>query len=116
MTRVRFPPPAPTPFAGSPPGHRRLRLGACPAGPCLPTAQGAQWWSTPLVRERWRVRFPPWAPLSGASVSGCAENPFGLVWIFFGVGEMAKGKFERTKPHVNVGTIGHVDHGKTTLT
>jgi elongation factor Tu len=29
---------------------------------------------------------------------------------------MAKGKFDRTKPHVNVGTIGHVDHGKTTLT
>ena len=29
---------------------------------------------------------------------------------------MAKGKFERTKPHINVGTIGHVDHGKTTLT
>ncbi|MDZ4064631.1 MAG: elongation factor Tu, partial [Coriobacteriia bacterium] len=27
---------------------------------------------------------------------------------------MAKKKFERTKPHVNVGTIGHVDHGKTT--
>jgi translation elongation factor EF-Tu-like GTPase len=27
---------------------------------------------------------------------------------------MAKEKFERTKPHVNVGTIGHVDHGKTT--
>src|SRR6202000_2849000 len=32
------------------------------------------------------------------------------------LGLMAKGKFERTKPHVNVGTIGHVDHGKTTLT
>ena len=29
---------------------------------------------------------------------------------------MSKGKFERKKPHVNVGTIGHVDHGKTTLT
>src|SRR5712671_2996550 len=29
---------------------------------------------------------------------------------------MSKGRFERTKPHVNVGTIGHVDHGKTTLT
>src|ERR1700724_4911277 len=29
---------------------------------------------------------------------------------------MAKEKFERKKPHVNVGTIGHVDHGKTTLT
>ena len=29
---------------------------------------------------------------------------------------MAEGKFERNKPHVNTGTIGHVDHGKTTLT
>lgn len=29
---------------------------------------------------------------------------------------MAKEKFERKKPHVNVGTIGHIDHGKTTLT
>src|SRR5437588_1763611 len=31
-------------------------------------------------------------------------------------GEMAKEQFQRTKPHVNVGTIGHVDHGKSTLT
>ena len=29
---------------------------------------------------------------------------------------MGKAKFERTKPHVNIGTIGHVDHGKTSLT
>ncbi|MDP2210164.1 MAG: GTP-binding protein, partial [Candidatus Aquicultor sp.] len=29
---------------------------------------------------------------------------------------MAKAKFERTKPHMKIGTIGHVDHGKTTLT
>ncbi|HUV29920.1 MAG TPA: GTP-binding protein, partial [Acidobacteriota bacterium] len=29
---------------------------------------------------------------------------------------MAKERFDRSKPHVNVGTIGHVDHGKTTLT
>ncbi|MFZ0037063.1 MAG: GTP-binding protein, partial [Candidatus Acidiferrales bacterium] len=29
---------------------------------------------------------------------------------------MGKEKFERSKPHVNVGTIGHIDHGKTTLT
>jgi elongation factor Tu len=30
--------------------------------------------------------------------------------------QMAKAHYERTKPHVNIGTIGHVDHGKTTLT
>ncbi|MGZ6462377.1 MAG: GTP-binding protein, partial [Bdellovibrionota bacterium] len=29
---------------------------------------------------------------------------------------MARGKFERNKPHVNIGTVGHVDHGKTSLT
>ena len=29
---------------------------------------------------------------------------------------MGKAKFERTKPHVNIGTMGHIDHGKTTLT
>ncbi len=29
---------------------------------------------------------------------------------------MGKQKFERTKPHVNIGTMGHIDHGKTTLT
>nr|MBA2692303.1 elongation factor Tu [Rubrobacter sp.] len=29
---------------------------------------------------------------------------------------MSRGTYERTKPHLNVGTIGHVDHGKTTLT
>ena len=29
---------------------------------------------------------------------------------------MAKGNFDRSKPHLNIGTIGHVDHGKTTLT
>src|SRR5512146_1647314 len=33
-----------------------------------------------------------------------------------GKNTVAKPKFERTKPHVNIGTIGHVDHGKTTLT
>src|SRR5512146_1056838 len=33
-----------------------------------------------------------------------------------GKNTVAKQKFERTKPHVNVGTIGHIDHGKTTLT
>jgi elongation factor Tu len=36
--------------------------------------------------------------------------------VYIGVSGMAKAVFERTKPHLNVGTIGHVDHGKTTLT
>ncbi len=36
--------------------------------------------------------------------------------VLLGTGIMAKEKFDRSKPHVNVGTIGHIDHGKTTLT
>ncbi|HQZ02738.1 MAG TPA: hypothetical protein PKW99_08820, partial [Thauera sp.] len=47
---------------------------------------------------------------------GAAANVIGRRTGFSGFdlkdGDMAKGKFERTKPHVNVGTIGHVDHGK----
>ena len=37
-------------------------------------------------------------------------------YILGGIFIMAKQKFDRSKPHVNIGTIGHVDHGKTTLT
>ena len=40
----------------------------------------------------------------------------GKVYLIKGGITMSKAKFERTKPHVNIGTIGHVDHGKTTLT
>jgi elongation factor Tu len=47
---------------------------------------------------------------------GTMTNEFNLTAFVFGVATMSKEKFERTKPHVNVGTIGHVDHGKTTLT
>src|SRR4029434_9633906 len=43
-------------------------------------------------------------------------KPVTGIALYSGEIEMAKGKFERTKPHVNVGTIGHVDHGKSTLT
>ena len=39
-----------------------------------------------------------------------------FVFLKWEDGNMSKAKFERTKPHVNVGTIGHIDHGKTTLT
>src|SRR3989440_4742093 len=53
----------------------------------------------------WRCR-PVWglAPKTTSGVAGRRTE------------EMAKEKFERNKPHVNVGTIGHIDHGKTTLT
>ncbi|MGH2658563.1 MAG: GTP-binding protein, partial [Actinomycetota bacterium] len=50
-----------------------------------------------------RVRIPP--PLRS---SPRERNAGGT--------EVAKKKFERNKPHVNIGTIGHIDHGKTTLT
>ena len=55
----------------------------------------------PLTRDR---RSPP----AGAATSEGRRQ--------VDKGSMSKEKFERTKPHVNVGTIGHVDHGKTTLT
>ncbi|MCL2875622.1 MAG: GTP-binding protein, partial [Betaproteobacteria bacterium] len=45
-----------------------------------------------------------------------AFSGFWFFWFLLEGVDMAKSKFERTKPHVNVGTIGHVDHGKTTLT
>lgn len=55
-----------------------------------------------MVRMRSAVRVCPRAP--------------NILNLLRGVSKMAKSKFDRTKPHVNVGTIGHVDHGKTTLT
>ncbi|MDX1348535.1 MAG: GTP-binding protein, partial [Thiomicrorhabdus chilensis] len=51
----------------------------------------------PFFNQSWFCVLTGWKPLNGVCI-------------------MAKEKFERTKPHVNVGTIGHVDHGKTTLT
>jgi hypothetical protein len=49
-------------------------------------------------------------------VRGPDSGPIPLLCIFDWKATMARAKFERKKPHVNVGTIGHVDHGKTTLT
>jgi elongation factor Tu len=46
--------------------------------------------------------------------SSVKENP--IVWQIHRRNQMSKQKFERKKPHLNIGTIGHVDHGKTTLT
>jgi elongation factor Tu len=58
-------------------------------------------------------------PLLGASVLYYSQPQISTINAFFldrGFEQVSKEKFERTKPHVNVGTIGHVDHGKTTLT
>src|SRR6266511_1488057 len=60
--------------------------------------------SASLVRTRSPVQARTWAPSS--PVGSETEE----------VSSMAKQKFDRSKPHVNVGTIGHIDHGKTTLT
>ena len=59
-----------------------------------------------------RVRFPSPAPLIPLNFS----NLNLVVTYLLGIKFMAKEKFERSKPHCNIGTIGHVDHGKTTLT
>ncbi len=49
-------------------------------------------------------------------MAGSVKDNLRLYFILGGKQKMAKAKFERNKPHVNIGTIGHVDHGKTTLT
>ncbi|KAJ6933539.1 elongation factor Tu [Populus alba x Populus x berolinensis] len=53
--------------------------------------------------------LPPFTPTSSTSPLTTTRHRFLTV-------RAARGKFERKKPHVNIGTIGHVDHGKTTLT
>src|SRR5579875_1422010 len=60
--------------------------------------------SSPVVGSSGQALSPGWRGLLLCQRSGRRA------------GGMAKPKFERTKPHVNVGTIGHIDHGKTTLT
>src|SRR3972149_6660906 len=62
----------------------------------------AQWERTPWVREGSCVQSASWAP-EFQTFSTDRTDRFRA---------MAKSKFERTKPHLNVGTIGHVDHGK----
>src|SRR4029079_8487318 len=52
----------------------------------------------------------------GSGWSGNQEHNWYLTLCEASGASMAKEKFDRSKPHVNVGTIGHIDHGKTTLT
>src|SRR5262245_11587414 len=57
----------------------------------------------------------PWRTKSSRS-RAAKSNGFSFKEFSRGAEGMAKEKFERSKPHVNIGTIGHIDHGKTTLT
>src|SRR5436190_16466298 len=93
---------------------------------CVPRPRGAP--STPCssttTRRSRAISRRPWSgadcKLPGTGVKAgplYRETPtFFTSTTERGAGPMAKEKFERKKPHVNVGTIGHVDHGKTTLT
>src|ERR1700753_2416373 len=63
-----------------------------------------------------RVRFPSPAPTFCCWNGEARENGIPRERAIRRIETMAKEKFERNKPHCNVGTIGHVDHGKTTLT
>src|SRR5262249_43547716 len=67
---------------------------------------------TPRFRGTSRRRSSPRQPASKSNQSRrrSTKNPRE------GEPKVAKAKFQRTKPHVNIGTIGHIDHGKTTLT
>src|ERR1700691_2692089 len=68
-------------------------------------ASSAQIWTTSSHRCRHLDRFPRFA-LQTANLHKSRRSEH----------KVGKAKFERDKPHVNVGTIGHIDHGKTTLT
>src|SRR6185503_1600612 len=79
--------------------------GACPRDGQAPR------WNSVTTR-----RCPPRSPPSSSrSRSSNHDRPAGRERSQ-GAAKMAKKKFDRTKPHVNVGTIGHIDHGKTSLT
>src|SRR5574344_121118 len=96
MSRVRTPFPAPA---------ARSRGGLVGQD----KAHIAQWQSASLVRTRSPVQSRLWAPFLRIRVT--LSNPSTTQEA-----SVAKEKFDRSKPHVNIGTIGHVDHGKTTLT
>src|SRR6185369_15909021 len=102
MMRVRFPSPAPR--TGDCAGRRKR---FCPCGSVVEHSLGKGEAAGPI-------------PAKGTS-QGAGSNCTAVELdcdrlVTFRSRKMAKAKFERTKPHVNVGTIGHVDHGKTTLT
>ena len=107
MTRVRFPSPAPC-IAGWHVEEVVVKTAAsCPCGSVVEHSLGKGEVAGPIpAKGTIFLRFRHGA--ESFFICFCLS--------FFRSIEMAKEKFERTKPHVNVGTIGHVDHGKTTLT
>src|SRR4029079_17571199 len=69
--------------------------------------------SNPIVGSTTRPLRSPEAMVTGEAVPDEARI---ATEVWSETGPVAKKKFERTKPHVNIGTIGHIDHGKTSLT
>src|SRR5206468_2960285 len=73
-------------------------------------------WHSELNLYRGRARATPELLAAGNGPAADAVRKDQTFETHLEVSAMAKGVFERKKPHVNVGTIGHIDHGKTTLT
>ena len=97
-------------------GHRRVRGCFVTRNACL-HAPGVS--KDPLKAPLPRARTGPAADSHHTAPSPAQHRPAVSTAENISVQEdppVAKAKFERTKPHVNIGTIGHIDHGKTTLT
>src|SRR5262245_7581169 len=80
-----------------------------PSTPCSSTR-------TPRCPPQWRTRSSRRPEANDADLRVRSSTRVRRRKRFEEEPPVAKAKFERTKPHVNVGTIGHIDHGKTTLT
>ncbi|MCS4510713.1 hypothetical protein, partial [Xylophilus ampelinus] len=94
---------SPTPFQGATPADRQSRIRGVPREDMV-CRDWIEWSAT--------VCLP--LPVAGESATRCRPKTKPRAVLYLEL-KMGKEKFTRTKPHVNVGTIGHVDHGKTTL-
>src|SRR6266851_8267273 len=109
------------------PLHQRVGFSAGFAGSAMGSgsSRGSKWWVVcgcssmaelqPSKLAMW-VRSPSPAPARRGADGSCPRALDRGVHLTRKPEAMSKAKFQRTKPHCNIGTIGHIDHGKTTLT